>query len=256
MSDPYVALAAGVVGLFIGSFLNVAAWRLPRGESVVTPSRSHCTSCGNEIAWYDNLPIVSWLLLRGKCRNCGEPISTLYPVTELATGVLFAAVGAHRGWSWGLVPDLVLAATAVVVTRTDLSHRIVPNKVVIVAALLALPLQAFGRSDELIEFVIAGAGAFTFMLLAALAYPAGMGMGDVKLAGVMGLYLGSAVIPALGISFLLGTIAGGVILARFGVAAGRKKGVPFAPFMAVGAVLAIFIGDGLIDWYLDTFLST
>ena len=243
---------AAPFGLIIGSFLNVVAYRLPRGESLVRPG-SHCTSCGEEVRPYDNVPVLSWLLLRGRCRHCGERISPRYPLVELLTGLLFAAVVLVRGLDAKLALELPFVAMLVAVAAIDVDHRIVPNKVLAPMAAYGVVAAAVVEPHALPAALIAGAGAFTFLLLAALAYPAGMGMGDVKLAGVMGLYLGAAVAPALFAAFLLGSVVGVALLARHGAAA-RKKGVPFAPFMAVGGAAALLAGPELIHLYAHLFL--
>src|SRR3954447_18583525 len=177
---------AAPLGLIIGSFLNVVAYRLPRGESIVKP-RSRCTSCGTEVRARDNVPLVSWLLLRGRCRHCSAQISARYPAVELVTGVVFALVALARGPHLELLIDLPFAAMLIAVADIDLEHRIVPNRILAPMALCAVTASAVVRPGKLPELLIAGAVAFTLLLLAALAYAGGMGMGDVKLAGVMGL---------------------------------------------------------------------
>jgi leader peptidase (prepilin peptidase) / N-methyltransferase len=245
------ALAAPF-GLLIGSFLNVVAYRLPRGESLVKP-RSRCTSCGEEVRPYDNVPVLSWLVLRGRCRHCGEGISARYPAVELVTAIVFAAVVVVRGLDADLALELPFAAMLIAVANIDLEHRIVPNKILLPMAVWGVGATALVRPEFLPEALIAGAAAFTALLLAALAYPAGMGMGDVKLAGVMGIYLGAAVAPALFAAFLVGSLVGVAMLARHGAAA-RKKGVPFAPFMALGGLLGLLAGSELVDLYTRHFL--
>lgn len=247
------ATFAGLFGAVFGSFLNVVAFRLPRRESVVKP-RSRCTSCGVAIRPYDNVPILSWLVLRGHCRSCGARISPRYPLVEAATALLCAAaVLSHSGTaaialSVGLV--LVLVPAALI----DLEHRIIPNKLTGAGALLALALgSALDPAGEPTR-LIAGAAAGGFLLAAALAYPGGMGMGDVKLAGVMGLFLGAAVAPAILIALLSGVLLGATILARKGVRAGRKTAVAFGPFLALGGIVAVFAGQPLVHWYLHSFV--
>ena len=243
----------GVLGALIGSFLNVVIHRVPLGESIVFPG-SRCPDCGAELAPWENVPVVSWLLLRGRCRHCGAPISARYPAVELLTAGVFASVAAARGVDEGLVLELPFAAVLIAVAFIDLEHRIVPNKIVVPAAVFGVAAAAVVATDDLPELLIAGAGAFLAMLLIALAYPRGMGMGDVKLAGVMGLYLGLEVVPALFIGFLAGTLVGLGILAREGADA-RKKAVPFAPFLALGGVAALLVGPELIDLYRDELLA-
>jgi leader peptidase (prepilin peptidase) / N-methyltransferase len=240
------------LGLIIGSFLNVVAYRLPRGESLVKP-RSRCTSCGEEVRPYDNVPVLSWLVLRGRCRHCGTRISARYPAVELATALVFAAVAVVRGLDAELALTLPFAAMLIAVANIDLEHRIVPNKILLPMAVWGVGATAVVRPEFLPEALIAGAAAFVALLLAALAHPAGMGMGDVKLAGVMGLYLGAAVAPALLAAFLFGSLVGVALLARHGAAA-RKKGVPFAPFMALGGLLGLLAGPELIELYTRHFL--
>ena len=244
---------AAPLGLIIGSFLNVVAYRLPRGESLVTP-RSSCTSCGTEVRALDNVPLLSWLFLRGRCRHCKAPISARYPAVELVTAVVFAAIVLVRGISLELLLDLPFAAMLIAVADIDFEHRIVPNRILAPMAVYGLVVSALVRPDALPELLIAAAAAFLFMLLAALAYPGGMGMGDVKLAGVMGLYLGLAVAPGLLIAFLTGSVVGVAIMLRAGAGA-RKRALPFAPFMALGALVALVVGPELIDLYSRTFLS-
>jgi leader peptidase (prepilin peptidase)/N-methyltransferase len=241
------------LGLIIGSFLNVVAYRLPRGESLVKP-RSRCTSCGTEVRALDNVPLLSWLALRGRCRHCQAQISARYPIVELVTGVVFALVAVARGLHPELLLDLPFAAMLIAVANIDLEHRIVPNRILLPLAIWAVAVSAVVQTSKLPELLIAGAAAFSFLLLAALAYPAGMGMGDVKLAGVMGLYLGLSVAPALLLAFLSGSVVGVAILVRHGAGA-RKRGVPFAPFLALGGLVALVVGPELIDLYAHTFLN-
>ena len=241
-----------LLGLIIGSFLNVVAHRLPRGESLVSPG-SRCTSCGHAVRPWDNLPLLSWLLLRGRCRHCGERISPRYPALELLTGVVFTAVVLGRGLDDDLAALLPFAAVLIAVAAIDLEHRIVPNKILLPAAVWAVASSAVVRPDALPELLVAGAGAFVAFLVAAVAHPAGMGMGDVKLAGVMGFYLGVAVIPALLVAFAVGALVGAVVMVREGAGA-RKKGVPFAPFLALGGLVGLIVGPELVELYADRFL--
>ena len=246
-------IAVGVLGALVGSFLNVVIYRLPRGESLITPG-SRCPGCQAPIAPYDNLPVVSWLFLRGRCRRCGQRISARYPLVELLTAAVFLTIALARGVDDKLLWELPFAASLIAIAAIDLEHRIVPNRIVAPLALWALVASMVTRADDLPELLIAGAAAFLFLLAAALAYPGGMGMGDVKLAGMMGLYLGVAVAPALLIAFLAGALVGVAIMARHGMAVGRKKGVPFAPFLAFGALGGLIVGTALVDFYRDTFL--
>src|SRR3954447_4473603 len=240
---------AGISGAVIGSFLNVVVYRLPIGESLVKP-RSHCPSCDMPVSPRDNVPLLSWLFLKGRCRHCGESISARYPAVELLTALCFVAVVLARGIHPELIALIPFTAVLIAVTFIDLQYKIVPNKIMIPAAVYGLVTALAFRTHALPELLIAGAGAFTFFLLAALIHPKGMGMGDVKLAGVMGLYLGRLVIPALVIAFLVGSVVGIGLVMRYG-ARSRKVGVPFAPFMAFGGLVAMLAGQQLIDFYLD-----
>jgi leader peptidase (prepilin peptidase)/N-methyltransferase len=240
---------AGISGALIGSFLNVVVYRLPIGQSLVKP-RSHCPSCDTPVSPRDNVPLLSWLFLKGRCRHCGETISARYPAVELLTALCFVAVVLARGFHAELIALIPFTAVLIAVAFIDLEHKIVPNRIVAPAAIYGLITAAAFRTDILPELLIAGAGAFTFFLVAALIHPGGMGMGDVKLAGVMGLYLGKLVIPALFIAFLVGAVVGVGLALKHGMRA-RKVGVPFGPFMALGSFVAMLCGQQLIDFYLD-----
>jgi leader peptidase (prepilin peptidase) / N-methyltransferase len=240
---------AGISGALIGSFLNVVVYRLPIGQSLVKP-RSHCPSCETPVSPRDNVPLLSWLFLKGRCRHCGETISARYPAVELLTALCFVGVVLARGIHAELIALIPFTAVLIAVTFIDIQHKIVPNRIVGPAAVYGLVAAAAFRTHMLPELLIAGAGAFTFFLVAALIHPKGMGMGDVKLAGMMGLYLGRLVIPALAIAFVVGTVVGVVLVVKHG-ARSRKVGVPFAPFMAFGGLVAMLAGQQLIDFYLD-----
>jgi leader peptidase (prepilin peptidase) / N-methyltransferase len=244
---------AAALGAVIGSFLNVVVYRLPRKESLVTPG-SRCPSCGTAVAPHDNIPVVSWLLLRGRCRHCETSISPRYPAVELLTAVAFAAVVAVRGVDDGLVLELPFVAALIALAGIDLDHRLLPNRIVYPMAAYGLVATAVVQTDDLVEHLIAGAGAFAFLFAAVVAYPRGMGMGDVKLAGAMGLFLGLSTVPALLTAFLTGTVVGLAIMAREGVQA-RKKAVPFGVFLALGGVVGVLAGPELIELYEDRFLA-
>src|SRR3954447_13978977 len=246
-------MVIGLLGAMVGSFLNVVIHRVPRGESIVAP-RSRCPSCETQISARDNLPILSWLMLRGRCRHCAEPIAIRYPLVEGVTALTFLAVALARGIDSDLLLELPFAAMLIAVAGIDLDHRIVPNRILLPAAVWALGAGAVVHQAQLPEYLIAGAGAFSFLLVAALVRPAGMGMGDVKLAGVMGLYLGRSVVPALFIAFALGAAVGVAVLVRQGAAA-RKRGVPFAPFLALGGLVGVLAGPELIQLYTDRFFG-
>jgi len=246
-----IALAA-VGGLIVGSFLNVVAYRLPRGESLVHP-RSRCPNCGTQLRALDNIPVVSWLALRGRCHHCGAPVSARYPLVELGTGALYAAVVATQDDGARIVLGLLLVTALVPITLIDLDHRIIPNRITGPAAIAALVVIAALDTDFLLEAVISAVAGGGFFFIAAVLYPRGMGMGDVKLAGVLGLYLGRAVAPAILIALVAGVVLGAAIIARKGAVEGRKTAVPFGPFLALGGIVAFFVGNELADAYLDTF---
>lgn len=250
------AILAIPAGLIFGSFATVVAHRVPRGEPFVA-GRSRCPACGTEIAAYDNVPVLSWLMLRGRCRGCGAHISARYPLTELAMALLFAAtvVIVGTGDVGELVLGLVFCALLVVITLTDLDRRVIPNAVLLAGAVAAIAIVGVSDSASLASRAIAAAAAGGFLFLVALAYPRGMGMGDVKLAAVMGLYLGRAVAPALLIAFAAGALVGVVLIVSRGPSA-RKQAVPFGPFLALGGVVALWWGDAIVNWYLGTFFGT
>ena len=246
------AVLAFVWGLMAGSFLTVVAHRVPRGESVVG-GRSRCPACGTQIAAYDNVPVFSWLLLRGKARCCGVSIPVRYPATELATALLYAATVLVLWDDAGEIAlGLVFVSALVAITITDLERKIIPNKVLIVAAVLGVAIAAVSDPGSLPERAAAAVAAGGLLFLAAMAYPRGMGLGDVKLAAVMGLFLGRNVGAALLVALLAGSLVGLGIMAREGAAA-RKRGIPFGPFLAFGGVVGLLAGDEMTDWYLGTF---
>ncbi|HET9738802.1 MAG TPA: prepilin peptidase [Solirubrobacteraceae bacterium] len=245
-------MLAAVLGAVFGSFLNVVAYRLPRGESLSRP-RSRCPGCLTQIRAYDNVPVLSWLALRGRCRTCREPISARYPLVEAATGALCALVVLAKGPDEDALLGLVLVLLLVPVTLIDIDHRIIPNRLMLIGAILAPPLLLLSEPDALVEHLLAAVAAGGFFLVAVLAYPRGMGMGDVKLAFVLGLFLGRDVGPALFVALVAGTLVGAAVIARKGATEGRKTAVPFGPFLALGALVALFAGDAMVEWYLSTF---
>ena len=244
-----LAAAAFAPGLAIGSFLNVVAARVPLKRSIVSPG-SACMSCGHELAWYENVPVLSWLALRGRCKGCGARIGVVYPVVELATALLVAGSFLAFGWSGTSFVAAFFCAALVTVSATDLSHRIVPNVVVLPAAVIVL--VAMTALHPSAEWAFGAFGASLFLFLAALAYPQGMGMGDVKLALLLGAMLGRTVPAALMIGMIAALVPSLVLFARHGKAA-RKMTIPFAPFLALGGVVALFAGDELLDAYLTLF---
>lgn len=251
MALPAVSLFA--FGCVFASFLGVVAHRLPRGESWVG-GRSRCPACGDAISARDNVPVISWLLLRGRCRSCNLPISPRYPLVEISLGALWAATYLVLGDDdlGELALGLLLCATLVTVTVTDLEHRVIPNGVVLAAAVAGIAVIAISEPGLLGDHLIAAAAAGGALFVVAIAYPRGMGMGDAKLAAVLGLYLGRAVAPALLVAFAAGALVGVAMMLREGAAA-RKRAIPFGPFLALGGVVGLLAGNELVDAYLDTF---
>ena len=255
MSDavPYAALF--VFGLIVGSFLNVVIWRVPRGENLNHPG-SHCPRCGHRIRPWDNVPVISWLLLRGRCRDCQASISARYPLVELATAVAFAVTGLLIGLSVLLIPMLWFVAAAIALFMIDIDIRKLPNAIVLSSWLvvgLGLLVTA-AALEEWGSLVRAGAGAMVMggcYFLIALLFPAGMGMGDVKLAVLLGMVLGwfgwPQVLVGFFAGFLLGAVWGLLLMAFRG--AGRKTAIPFGPFMILGSFVALLWGSLLASWY-------
>jgi leader peptidase (prepilin peptidase) / N-methyltransferase len=235
--------------LALGSFLNVVAARVPARRSVLRPP-SACGSCGARIRWRDNIPVVSYLLLRGRCRDCSAPISPVYPLVEAVTAALVVACIAV----FGPTAEGALAAgfCAVLVTLAviDVRHRIVPNRIVLPGAAIALVVHTV--IDPTPEWMLAALAASGFLFIAVLAYPKGLGMGDVKLALLLGAMLGASVSVALMLGLLAALGPSIVLFARYGAAA-RKMAVPLVPFLALGSVVALFAGDRILDAYLGIF---
>jgi leader peptidase (prepilin peptidase)/N-methyltransferase len=252
MSVGVAAAVAAIFGAIVGSFLNVVAYRLPRKQSLLHPG-SRCPACETPIKPYDNVPVLGWLWLRGRCRACGATISWHYPAIEAVSGLLCALCVLKFGADSDVWLPLVFVLLLIPITLIDLEFTIIPNSLTLIGAVAAIALTAAFDSDHLVAHLIAGAAAGGFFLIAAIVYPAGMGMGDVKLAGVMGLMLGRAVVPAIFAALLLGTIVGAGVMARYGVREGRKKGIPFGPWLAAGSLIGLFWGDAMVDWYLDHF---
>ncbi|MFL5946228.1 MAG: prepilin peptidase [Gaiellaceae bacterium] len=234
--------------LALGSFLNVVAARVPLRRSIVHPA-SACMSCAQEIRWYDNVPLVSYAVLRGRCRNCSTRIPLIYPAVELLTAVLIAGCVLAFGLSAEAAVAAFFCAVLVAVSAIDLEHRIIPNRIVLPATVVVLLANTARELTP--EWILAGLAASGFLFAAALIYPAGMGMGDVKLALLMGVALGSTVSVALMVGMLAALVPGIVLLARHGSKA-RKMGIPFGPFLALGSVVALFWGHGILDAYLST----
>ena len=247
-----LVVIAAVYGLIIGSFLNAWAWRLAHGEKI-SVGRSACPHCHHQIRAYDNIPVVSWLVLKGRCRDCGAAISWRYPVGEALTAVLFALVAAYDGLTLLLIPHLLLICVMILVSQVDLEIRIIPDVVILPAAAIGIPLMIWLGGGPWWEWPLAGLGAAGFLFLISEAYfrlrhVEGMGFGDVKMALCMGVYLGASVVPALFLGFLSGAAIGvAVLFLRKG---DTKTALPFGPFLAAGAIVALFVGQALIDAYV------
>ncbi len=241
-----LAAIAFAPGLALGSFLNVVAARVPLRRSIVSPG-SACMACGHELSWFENIPLLSYAVLRGRCRSCGEHIALRYPAVELTAALLVAG----SVWKFGFHLEALVASffclALVAVSATDLEHRIIPNRIVVPAAAIVLVAQTALHPSP--EWAIAGFGASGFLFIAALVYPAGMGMGDVKLALLLGAMLGRTVPVALLLGMVSALVPAFVLLARHGSAA-RKMGIPLGPFLALGAVVALFAGHPLLHLYL------
>jgi leader peptidase (prepilin peptidase)/N-methyltransferase len=243
------ALAAALVapGLAVGSFLNVVASRLPLRRPLSKP-RSACMSCGTEIRPYDNLPLVSYAILRGRCRSGGERIPVRYPIVEATTAALVVACGLRFGLTADAVVAAFFCAVLVVLSAIDLERRLIPNRIVLPATVVVLVAQTLIHPS--VEWTIAALAAAVFLFLPLLAYPAGMGMGDVKLALLLGAMLGRDVAVALMVGLLSGMLPAIFLFATQGMAA-RKKAIPFGPFLALGGLVALFAGGEVLGWYLD-----
>lgn len=244
-----------VLGLVVGSFLNVVIHRVPRHESLIRP-RSRCPNCETEIRERDNIPVLSWILLRGRCRHCSTPISPRYPIIELLTAVLFALAALRFELSVELPAFGMLFAVLLSVTAIDIELRIIPKRIVwfsmgVGLALFSISAIADGRPGRLFGAAGGAGAAFLFFFVIHLISPRGMGFGDVRLAAVLGLFLGWLSLWHVGLGLFLGFVSGGVA----GVAAvvagrSRKSALPFAPFLSLGAVIAVLVGTPILDWYL------
>lgn len=252
----FVAALVIVGGAVIGSFLNVVIWRVPRGESIVSPP-SHCPSCSTPIRARDNVPVLSWLLLRGRCRDCETALTARYPLVEAGTALLFGLMLWRFGVTAVLPAYLYLAAVGLALALIDLDVRRLPNSLTlpsypVALALLGAAAVATGRFVPLERALIGMAALFAFYVLLVLVYPAGMGMGDVKLSGVLGLYLGwvgyAALVVGAFFAFLLGAVVGVVVMVAG--PGGRKTRVPFGPFMIAGTLIGIFAGHAIASGYL------
>lgn len=253
----FFCIALFLFGAVFGSFLNVCIYRLPLKESIVSPG-SRCPGCGHELRWFENVPLISYAALKGRCRNCGEPISWRYPLVEF----LNAALWAFAGWRFGIepvtVPALLLISTLIIIFFIDLEHYIIPNVVVLPVAVLGLvAMVAISLTTKDPDFPVwwvfplSGLIAAAVFFIIAVAVPKGMGMGDVKMVGMMGFFLGRTAALGIFIGVLLGSLVGiGLMIAG---KKGRKSRLPLGPFLAVGAMVALFYGEAIIGPYLKLF---
>ncbi|MDZ7838186.1 MAG: prepilin peptidase [Actinomycetota bacterium] len=251
MVDILIFIILFIVGLIVGSFLNVVIYRIPRGLSIYKPTFSICPQCKTRIAFYDNIPLVSYLILKGRCRSCGAKIPYIYPLVELATALLFLLVFYFFGLTIQLLIGLILVSALIAVSVIDIQFRIIPNSITWSMTLVGIALNIIARPSQWWMPLAFSAGAFVFMLIIHLIYPKGMGMGDVKLALMVGAFLVKSVVVALFAGFLIGSIYGLVL-----IAARKKKfkqAIPFGPFISLGSIIALFWGNIIINWYLGYF---
>ena len=246
--DYALAAVAFAPGLALGSFLNVVAARVPLRRSLVRPG-SACMCCGKAIRWYDNVPLLSYAALRGRCRSCGTRIPLVYPAVELVTAVLVAGCVLAFGLTGKAAVAAFFCAVLVAVSAIDLEHRIIPNRIILPAFLVVLAANT--ALDPSPQWALGALGASGFLLTAALIYPAGMGMGDVKLALLMGAALGKTVSVAIMAGLVASMIPSLVLFAVHGMKA-RKMGIPFGPFLAIGSIVALFWGADLLSAYFST----
>jgi leader peptidase (prepilin peptidase)/N-methyltransferase len=241
-------VGAILLGLVVGSFLNVVIHRVPRRQSVAWPA-SHCPHCGEPIRPRDNVPLLSYLLLRGRCRNCKGHISARYPAVEAATGLLFGAATYEFGASLSLVAALVFTSTLIALAVIDLEHRLLPNAIVGPAALAGLALSILANPAGWWTYPLFAAAVAVALFGLALVRPGGMGMGDVKMGGMLGAFLGPYAALAVFLGALFGAIAGGLLMATGKV--DRRSALPFGSFMALGALVSLFVGPELWTVYTD-----
>ncbi len=247
------------IGLVIGSFLNVLIYRIPMKKSIVWPS-SACPKCGEPIKKYDNIPVISYLILRGKCRSCGDPISFRYPLTELLSGGLVVISFLYFGITLQAVLSSFFLLVLLTVAMIDVKHKIIPNVIIlpsiVISAVVAVAVEVFGFGGlplvgraSIIEVVIGFLLGGGLLLIIALLWSGGMGGGDIKLAGFMGIFLGRYVLLGLFAGFLFGSVAGLIAMAVFHK--NRRDLIPFGPFLSLGAIVALFVGPAILNWYLS-----
>lgn len=245
-----LTLVAGLFGLVIGSFLNVVIHRVPLGESIAFPG-SKCPECETPISPKDNIPVLSYVFLRGKCRNCGTPIPLRYPLVEAATGILFALAALRFGVSLELTAALVLVITLVSLAMTDLEHRLLPNAIVAPAAVAGLVLSIAARPEWWWVYPVCALAAAGGLFAIAVFYPGGMGMGDVKMSGMLGCFLGPYAFLTIFIGALFGALVSGILMAMGRI--GRRTHIPFGTFMSLGGLVVLYFGTWLWGIYLGMF---
>ena len=243
-----LVFVAILFGLLVGSFLNVVIHRVPRHESIAWPG-SHCPHCGEHIRPLDNVPLFSYLLLRGRCRNCKEPISARYPAVEALTGFLFGAAAYEFGVSLELLPALVLISALIALAVIDLEHRLLPNVIVGPAALAGLALSILANPAGWWTYPLSALAVAGALLVLALAIPGGMGMGDVKMGGMLGAFLGPYAALAVFLGAVLGALSGGLLMVTGKIQ--RRSHLPFGLFMALGGVISLFVGPQLWGLYMN-----
>lgn len=243
----YLAVVSFVLGLVVGSFLNVVIYRLPRKESLARPA-SHCPACGHPVRWRDNIPVVGWLALRGTCRDCGVPISPRYPAVEGLTGLLFLGCSLRFGLDWRTLIGWAFVSCMVAIAFIDYDHMIIPNNIVLPGTVIGLAASVAVDPQNWWKYLVGSVGAAAFMFLLAMIWAGGMGPGDIKMAGFMGAVLGAAVIVGLLAAFLLGALVGVTLLATHKKS--RKDKIPFGPYLAAGSVISLFAGQLLLDSYV------
>lgn len=257
MSDFILGIPIALLGLIIGSFINVVAYRVPLKRSVVSPG-SACPSCDHPLEWRDNIPVISWLMLRGKCRHCGAKISSRYPIVEISTAGLFLLTYSIFGLVGVLPAYLWFVGVTVALTLTDLDHKLIPNRILFPSSGVALVLLGGGAlvDGQLVDYgraIVGGVAYFAALLIVALIARGGFGFGDVKLAAFLGLYATYIGWGQLVVAIVLPFVVGGVISIFLLVTRikGRKDAIPFGPYMVIGAYLAVYAGHTIIDWYLN-----
>lgn len=241
-----------LLGLIIGSFLNVCIYRIPQNQSIAFPA-SHCPECQNELRWWYLFPIFSFVFLKGRCAYCARKISIRYPIVELINGLLYLAVFYSFGLTWATLQGLILVSTLLVVSLIDLDHRIIPNQIVIFLVIVSIPLHLLVPNLTWLQMLwgfLVGGG---LLLIIAVLSRGGMGGGDIKLMAALGLYLGwEQILMAIFIASLIGSVVGIVLMLFFGK--GRKTAIPFGPFLAMGTLVCYLWSDRLISWYLSSML--